>query len=151
MESIVYKCIDKEAGQTRTGISKNQEFTNELHNPITRKFQRRKLYSSYRDNIQGADLVDLQLLSKYNKGIRFLLFIADIYSKYVQVFSLKDKKGITITGEFQKNLDEFRHKPSKIWLDQDSEFYNKLWFHENSIEIYSTHNEGKSVIAESFI
>ena len=80
-----------------------------------------------------------------------MLFIADIYSKYVQVFPLKDKKGITITGEFQKNLDEFRHKPNKIWLYQGSECYNKLWFHENSIEIYSTHNEGKSVIAGSFI
>ena len=80
-----------------------------------------------------------------------MLLVFDIYSKYVWVFPLKDKKFITVTSGFQKNLDDFKHKPNKTSLNQGSEFYNKLRFHENSTEVFSTHNEEKSVIAESFI
>ena len=67
---------------------------------------------------------------------------------------LKDKKGITITNAFQKTLKESNCKPNKIWVDEGSEFYNrsmKSWLEKNDIEMYSTHNEGKSVIAERFI
>ena len=64
------------------------------------------------------------------------------------------KKGITITNAFQKNLDESNCKPNKIWVDEGSEFYNrslKSFLKNNGIEMYSTHDEGKSVIAERFI
>ena len=61
----------------------------------------------------------MQLLSKFNKGIRFLLCVIDIFSKYVWVVTLKDKKCITITD------DKSGRKPSKIWVDKSSEFYNK--------------------------
>ena len=64
---------------------------------------------------------------------------------------LKDKKGITITNAFQKILTECNRKPNKIWEDKGSGFYNKLmksWLQDNQIEMYSTHNEGKSVVAE---
>ena len=67
---------------------------------------------------------------------------------------LKDKKGIPITNAFQKTLKESNCKPNKIWVDEGSEFYNrsmKSWLEKNDIEMYSTHNEGKSVIAERFI
>ena len=67
---------------------------------------------------------------------------------------LKDKKGITITNPLQKISDESNCKPHKIWADKSSEFYNRLIksvFQNNDIEMYSTHNEGKSVIAERFI
>ena len=67
----------------------------------------------------------MQLISKFNKGFRFLICVIDIYSKYAWVISLKDKKGITITNAFQKLLDEFNCKPSKIWVDKRSEFYNR--------------------------
>ena len=79
----------------------------------------------------GADLVDMQLISKFNKGVRFLLGVIDIYSKYAWIIPLKVKKGITITNVFQKILDESNHKPNKIWVDKGSEFYNrsmKSWF-----------------------
>ena len=69
-------------------------------------------------------------------------------------YSLKCKKGTTITNAFQKFLDESNHKPNKIWVDKGSEFYNrsvKPWLEKNAIEMYWTHNEGKSVIAERFI
>ena len=101
----------------------------------------------------GDDLADMQSLSKYNKGIKYLLCAFDLFSKYAWVVSLKDKKGVTIANAFQKIISEGR-KPNKRWFDQGSEFYNN-YFRDflkiNNIEMYSTHNEGKSVVAERFI
>ena len=83
--------------------------TNQLklknYKPIIRKIEERKVHSSFIDNICGADLADMQLVSKPNKGFRFLSVI-DIYNKYAWVIPLKDKKGTTITNAFQKILDE---------------------------------------------
>ena len=96
----------------------------------------------------------MQLISKFNKGFRFLLCVIDIFSKYAWVVPLKDKKGVAITNAFQKSLKESDRKPNKIWVDKGSEFYNnsfKKWLKDNNIEIYLIHNEGKSVIAEKFI
>ena len=103
----------------------NKELAEELHKPIIRKFNKRKAHSPFIDNIWGADLADMQLIRKCNKGFRFLLCVIDIYSKYARVISLKDKKGITITNAFQKTLDESNCKPNKIWVDKGSEFYNR--------------------------
>ena len=86
----------------------------------------------------------MQLISKFNKGFKFLLCVIDIYSKYAWIILLKDKKGIAITNAFQKVLDESNRKPNKIWVDKGSEFYNrsmKSWLEKNNIEMYSTHNE----------
>ena len=112
------------------------------------------MYSSFKDNIWGVDLADMQLISKYNRGIRYLLCAIDLFSKYAFVFPLKDKRGITIANAFQSILDNSKRKPYKIWVDQGSEFYNthfKKWLKDNNMEMYSTHNEGKSVVAERFI
>ena len=65
----------------------------ELHKPIIRKFKKRKVYSSFRDNIWGVDLADMQSLSKYNRGIKYLLCVIDfLFSKYAWVVPIKDKK-----------------------------------------------------------
>ena len=96
----------------------------------------------------------MQLISNFNKESRFLLCVVDIFSKYAWVVPLKDKKGISIVNAFQKILKESDRKPNKIWVDKGSEFYNnsfKKWLKDNDIEMYSTHNEGKSVVAERFI
>ena len=96
----------------------------------------------------------MQLINKFNGGFKFLLCVIDIFSKYAWVVPLKDKKGITITDAFQKILDDSNRKPNKIWVDKGSEFYNnsfKKWLKDNDIEMYSIHNEGKSVAAERFI
>ena len=96
----------------------------------------------------------MQLLSKFNKGIRFLLCVIDIFSKFNCVVPLRYKKGVTITEAFQIFLVEYGRKPNKIWVDKGTEFYNKItkpWLEEDDTEIYSTHNEGKSVVAERFI
>ena len=109
------------------------------------------MYSSFKDNICGVDLIDMQLI---NKGIRYLLCVTDLFSKYAFAVPLKDKKGITIANAFQSILDNSKRKPNKIWTDQGSEFYNthfKKWLKDNNIEMYSTHNEGESVAAERFI
>ena len=74
----------------------NEQLDEELHKPIIRKFKKRKVYSGFKDNIWGADLADMQLISKFNKGFRFLLCIIDIFSKYVCVIPLKDKKKLLV-------------------------------------------------------
>ena len=74
--------------------------------------------------------------------------------KYAWVIPLKDKKVIAITNAFQKFLDDSNRKPNKIWVYKGSEFYcrsMRLWLVKNTLKIYSTHNERKSVIAERFI
>ena len=68
-----------------------QQLAEELHKPIIRKLKK-KVYSSFKDNIWAADLADMQLISKFNKGFLFLLCVIDIFSKYAWVVSLKDKK-----------------------------------------------------------
>ena len=98
----------------------------------------------------------MQSLSKYNKGIEYLLCVTDLFSKYTWVIPIKDKKGTSIVNAFQKIISESkgRRKPNKIWVDQGSEFYNnsfKDFLKLNNIEMYSTYNEGKSVFAERFI
>ena len=96
----------------------------------------------------------MQLLSKYNKGIRFSLCVIDIFSKYAWVVPLKDKKGVSIATVFQSILKQSNRKPNKIWVDKGSEFYNasfKKWLRDNDIVMYSINNEGKSVVAERFI
>ena len=96
----------------------------------------------------------MQLIRKFNKGIRFLLCVIYIYSKYTWVAPFKDKKGVTVINAFQNVLDKSDVKPSKIWVDKESEFYNnsfKKWLKDNNIKMYSIHNEGKSVVAGRFI
>ena len=96
----------------------------------------------------------MQSLSKKNKGIKYLLYAIDLYSKYAFVIPLKDTKGISIVNGFNKIIKQSnRRKPNKIWVDQESEFYNvfKKWLSDNDIIMYSTYNEGKSVVAERFI
>ena len=112
----------------------NYQLTNELHKPIIRKFNKRKVYSSFRDNIWGVDLADMQSLSKYNKGIKYLLCAIDLFSKYAWVVPIKYKKETSIVSAFKKIISEGskaeskgRRKPNKIWVDQGSEFIKCEW------------------------
>ena len=82
------------------------------------------MYSSFRDNIWGVDLADMQLLSRYNREYRFLLCVIDIYSKYAWVIPLKDKKGISIVNAFQKIIDDSKRRPNRICVDKGSKCYN---------------------------
>ena len=96
----------------------------------------------------------MQLIRKLNRGFRFLLCVIDIFSKYAWVVPLKDKKGMSIVNVFQSILKKSYRKPNKIWVDKGDEFYNnsfKKWLQDNDIAMYSTDNEGKSVVAGRFI
>ena len=84
----------------------DQQLAEELHKPTIRKFKKRKVHSTFIGNIWGVDLADMQLVSKFNRGFRFLLCVIDIFSKYARIIPLKDKKFITITNAFQKILNE---------------------------------------------
>ena len=160
LASMVYKFFDKKSKgsgvkHVNTKLTpQNQQLAEELHKPIIRKFEKRKVHAAFKDNIWDADLANIQLLSRYNKRIRFLLCVIDIFSKYAWLVPLKDKKDISIVKAFQIILKQSNRKPNKIWVDKDSEFYNaflKKWLRDNDIVMYSTHNEGKSVVAERFI
>ena len=91
----------------------------------------------------------MQSINKCNKGIWYLLCATDLFSKYAWVVPIKD-----IVNAFQNKLDCSKRKPSKIWVDQGSEFYNnsfKKWLKDNGIVMYSTFNEGNPVVAERFV
>ena len=100
----------------------NIQLANELHKPIIRKLNKRKVYSSFKYNIWVVDLTDMQLLSKFNKWFRFLLCVIDVYSRYAWVIPLKDKKGESIVTGFQKILKDSNRKPNKIWVDKEVNF-----------------------------
>ena len=122
---MVYKFFDKKSRGSGVANKPNYQLASEFHRQVFRKFKRRKVYSSFRDNIWGVDLADMQSLSKYNKGIKYLLCAIDLFSKYAWVVPLKDKRGITIANAFREIISKGR-KPNKIWVDQGGEFYNKL-------------------------
>ena len=116
LASMVYKFFDKKS--TGSGFKKLKNTTkpsssilaNELHKPIIKKFDKRKVYSQFKDNIWGVDLADMQSLSRKNKGIKYLLCAIDLYSKYAFVISLKDKKGISIVNAFNKIIKQSAKK-----------------------------------------
>ena len=156
LASMVYKFFDKKStgGAFKKLKNSSSILVDERHNPIIRKFNKRKLYSQFKDNIWGVDLADMQSLSRKNKGIKYLLCAIDLYSNYAFVIPLKDKKGISIVNAFNKIIKQSNRKPNKIWVDQEGEFYNNVfekWLSDDDINMYSTYNEDKSVVAERFI
>ena len=124
LASMVYKYFDKKSkvGSVNIEVKHNKQLAKELLKPIIRNFKKRTVYSGFKNNIWGADLANMQLISNFNKGFRFLLCVIDIFRKYAWVVPLKDKKGVTIVDAFQKILDDSDRKPNKIWVDKGSEF-----------------------------
>ena len=167
LASMVYKFFHEKSpaeltakpsslARTGSGFKKPSSsiLADELHKSIIRKFNKTKVYSQFKDNIWGVDLAEMQSLSRKNKGIKYLLGAIDLFSKYAFVIPLKDKKGISIVNAFNKIIKQSNRKPNKIWIDQGGEFYNNVfekWLSGNDIIMYSTYNEGKSVVAERFI
>ena len=156
LANMVYKFFDSKS--VGSGINKEKSrpliLADELHKPVIKKFKERKVYSQFKDNIWGVDLGDMQSLSRKNKGIRYLLCATDLYSKYAFVIPLENKKGISVTNGFNKVIKQSNRKPNKICVDQGGEFYNNIFkkcLSDNDIIMYSTYNEGKSVVAERFI
>ena len=96
----------------------------------------------------------MESLSSKNKNVEYLLCVMDVFNKYAWVKPLKDKKGKTVPNAFIEIVNESNRKPNKLWVGKGREFYNKLmqdWLDNSDVLMYSTHNEGNSVIAEKFI
>ena len=113
LASMVYKHFDKKSSGSDITYEPSYQLANKLHKPIIRKSKKRKVYSSFKDNIWDVDLADMQSLRKCNKGNKYLLCVIDLFSKYAWVVPLKDK-GVSIINAFQKITSEGR-KPNKIW------------------------------------
>ena len=90
-------------GVVKNEIMQNKELAEELHKPVIRKLGKWKVHSSFIDNIWDADLADMQLLSKFNKEIRFCLCVVDIYCKYAWIIPLEDKKVLQLQMLFKKH------------------------------------------------
>ena len=99
---MVYKSIDKQTSGGAIKSMPNQQLSNELHKPIIRKFLKRRVYSSIKDNSWGIDLADIQLIREYNKEIWYILCVIDLFSKYTWVAPLKYEKGTTIVNALHK-------------------------------------------------
>ena len=92
LASMVYTFFDKNSSGSGIINELNYQLANELHKPIIKKFKKRKVYSSFKDNIWGVDLADMQSLSRYNKGFKYLLCVIDLFSKYAWVVPIKEKR-----------------------------------------------------------
>ena len=110
LASTVYKFLDEKSGGCGITDEPSYQPANELHKHIIQKFKQTKVYSYFRDNIWGVDLADMKSLSKHNKGNKYLLCAMDLFSKYVWVVPLKDKKGTSIVNAFQKLISKGKNK-----------------------------------------
>ena len=128
----------------------SQQLADELHKPITRNFQKRSVVSNGIDEIWAADLVEMQKFSKWNKGIKYLLMVIDVFSKYGWIRGLKDKKTETVSKAFD-DIFKSKRKPQMLWTDKGSEFISKHFkdfLKRKGIKLYHTENEEKSSVVE---
>ena len=130
------------------GIKKNLRWSDalaeELHKPVTRKFKKRRVIAGGVDKIWAADLVDMKAFAEDNKGIKYLLTVLDVFSKYGWIVPLKTKTGAEVAKALKKIFEE--RKPEKLWVDKGKEFYNRDV--KSLIDIYSTENEEKASVVE---
>ena len=129
----------------------SQQLAEELHKPITRNFRKRRVISHSIDKIWAADLVEMKKYSKWNKGIKYLLMVIDVFSKYGWIVPLKEKKTESVSLAFDHIFKKSKRKPEKLWTDKGSEFISKHFkdfLKRNNIMLYHTQNEEKSSVVE---
>ena len=144
-KSIVSKLIGT---KVKFGMGvKKKSFAEELHKPVRRKFKTRRVLVNGIDKIWAADFVDMQAFTKFNRGVKYLLAVIDVFSKYGWLIQLKDKTGQSVASALKTIFKE--RKPEKMWVDKGKEFYNKHV--KDLIELYSTENEEKSSVVERWI
>ena len=117
-------------------------FPDERCKPIIKNFPKRKVYVNGIDKIWAADLAEMQAFSKFNCGVRYLLTVIDVFSKYGWMLPLKDETGKSVADAFKEIFKKSKRKPEKLWTDKGREFYNKH-VKELGVELYSTENEEK--------
>ena len=144
-KSIVSKFIGT---KVKFGMGvKKKDLAEELHKPIRRKFKKRRVLVNGIDKIWAFDLVDMQAFSNLNRGVKYLLAVIDVFSKYGWLIPLKDKTGKSVASALKTIFEE--RKPEKMWVDKGKEFDNKDV--KDLIELYSTENEEKSSVVERWI
>ena len=129
----------------------SQQLAEELHKPITKNFRKRTVISYGIDKIWAADLVEMQKYSKWNEGVKYLLMVIDVFSKYGWIVPLKDKKTESVSLAFDEIFKKSERKPEKLWTDKGSEFVSKHFkdfLKKNKIILYHTQNEEKSSVVE---
>ena len=128
----------------------SQNLANELHKPVKRKFQKRRVFVPDIDDTWAADLVEMGKFSEWNKNIKYLLMVIDVFSKFGWIKPLKNKQGATVARAFEEIFKEGR-KPKKLWVDAGKEFWNKQMkdlTDREQIQRYTTQNEEKSSVVE---
>lgn len=132
--------------QAPKALKWSDQLADELHKPVIRHFRKRRVIVGGIDEIWAADLVDMQAFAEYNDGVKYLLCVIDLFSKYGWIVPLKDKSGKSVAAAFKRIFVEGR-KPEKLWVDKGKEFYNKD-VKALGVELYSTENEEKSCVVE---
>ena len=155
MGTLACKKRNKYEAKTGNGSEKRKKemsddwlslLATELHKPFKRNFPKRRVLSNGIDEIWAADLVEMGKFSKWNKGIRYLLMVIDVFSKFGWIEPLKDKRGESVADAFEKIFTSSRRHPRLLWTDRGSEFYNssvKRLLSRHDISLYSTENEEK--------
>ena len=124
-----------------------------LHKPRRRRFPTVPVIVGGLDDQWVADLVEVQPLAKYNRGIRYLLTVVDVLSKYAWVQPLKDKTGVALVKAFEKIVRQGRRHPNRLQTDRGKEFYNRTfqrWLDEQGIHHFSTEGDAKASVVERF-
>ena len=129
----------------------SRQLADELHKPITRNFSKRTVISNWIDEIWAADLVEMQKFSKWNKGVKYLLMVIDVFSKYGWINPSKDNKTESVSEAFDEIFKSSKRKPKMLWTGKGSEFISKHFkefLKREGIKLYHTENEKKSSVVE---
>ena len=130
---MAYKFLDKKTG---SGISVNEQLAEELHKPVIKKFEIRKVYARFKDNICAAALDETGSLPSKNKNLKYLLCVIDVFTKYAWVKPLKDKKPKTVLNPFIEKVSEFNRKPNNYGLIKGENFEINLCKNGQTIIIF---------------
>ena len=131
-------------------IGLNNEPTN-FTNQLTRNFSKRSVISNGIDEIWAVDMVDMQKFSEWNKGVKYLVMVIDLFSKYGWIKPLRDKRSETVSKAFDEMFETSKRKPKILWSDKGSEFISKHFkefLKKKDIKLYHTENEEKSNVVE---
>jgi hypothetical protein len=134
------------------GETNKQRLADELHKPYRKPPMLLKVKVFGKDEIWSCDLVEMPIENLGRGGkYKYILTVIDLYTRYAWAIPLRDKTGNTVKEAFRKIFKDSGRNPKKLWCDRGKEFYNgvmKNFLKGNSIEIYSTNNDGKTVVVE---
>ena len=140
---------------TYGGVEWTNQLAKELHKPIRRKFQKRRVFTPAVNWIWACDLADLSMYSRFNRGYKYILCVIDTFSKYGYMIPMKSKNAEETAKAFENLFKSEKDHPKFCWMDKGSEFWNKKVV-ENvmkkyGVKMYTTENEEKSCIVERWI